>query len=154
MQRSTAAGGGVRYVEVLVVDDLVDLTTLLTTDSTLAMRRLLQTGEAWGADIAVAVNSAVSPVPDLNAVPLLVAATPWAAGMRGMWRVHDAAAQRDVVLTVSVEGAEPAAGPRPAAWRVAVRAGTAVTRYVVTASAPFRVVSVATEGQPFRFMAP
>lgn len=154
MQRSAAAARGVRYVEVLVVEELADLTTLLTTDSVLAMRRLLQTGDAWGANVVVRVDSVAFGMPEVNAVPLLVAATPWATGVKGTWRVYQAAARREVQLDVEVEGGEPATAQRPSAWRVAVRLGTSVTRYVVTASAPYRLLSIATDGQPFRFTSP
>lgn len=178
MQRGAAADGGVRYTEALVVEDLADLTTLLVVDSAFVMRRLVQTGDAWGAEVAVSLQvddgrlagvatqrggriASVEPrrgaAPshaDLNAVPLLVAATPWTATARGTWRVFDAAQGQVLSLEVAVEALEPATGGQLATWRIAVRLGETVTRYRVTAGPPYRLLSVATDGQPFRFVAP
>lgn len=178
MTRAPEAAGGWRYVESLVVDDVADLTTLLVTDSALAIRRLRQTGEAWDQPVAVsidrhgdqvtgqatrsggrgivlqAVEAAAPGVPDLNAVPLLVVGTPWSAGASGQWRVHDAAAGRDVVLAVQVESLEAARGGLPDVWRVAVRRDGIATRYRVAAQAPWRLLGIATDGAPFALVAP
>lgn len=177
MVRTPLADGGLRYVETIQVEDAVELLTAVTADSGLVLRRLVQSGEAWDQSLAVALQvegerlrgSATRPGrpatlvtrddprptrPELTLVPVLVAATPWSPGQAGTWRVHDAAAGADVTVAVAVEAFEPASPAGPAAWRILVRTGTAVTRYRVTADAPWRIVSIATEGMPFRFSAP
>ncbi|MCE2942383.1 MAG: hypothetical protein ACK53A_09915 [Gemmatimonadota bacterium] len=178
MSRAPTDDGGVRYVETMRVADDVDLTTLLVTDASLALRQLRQTGEAWEQSVLVTLDvrdgrltgmatsagsragalvprDATAPAaPDLNAVPLLVIATPWRDGAAGQWRVMDAVTGGDVTLAVSVEGFEPASATDPAAWRVAVRRDAATTRYRVSAEAPWRLLGIATEGMPFHFTLP
>jgi hypothetical protein len=178
MSRSPEAAGGWRAVEVLAVEDIADLTTLVVTDSALALRRLRQTGEAWDQPVLVAldvrdgrltgqatrvggrgatlhtVDTPVAPLPDLNAVPLLVLATPWGAGMAGSWRVLDGATGTEVVLAVQVEGLEPATTASPAAWRIAIRRDGVATRYRVSSQPPWRMLGVATDGAPFRLVLP
>lgn len=148
------ADGGWRWTETLDVEDAVSLTTMVQADAQLGWRRLLQTGDVWDRTITVQRDTTDGTVPELNVVPLLVMATPWRAGLSGTWRVADAAAGRDVTLSVTCEGLDAAGPSGPAAWRVLVTRGSARTRYRVAAEAPWSLLGVATDGLPFRFSAP
>lgn len=141
---SIGADGSLRLAETIDVADQVERETLLVADTMFRTRRLFQTGEVYGRPVAVAAGA--GDVPDVQAVALLLVATPWAAGAAGAWRLHDAASGGTVTLPVRVEGRE-AAG-----WRVAVTREGIVSRYVVSAAPPWRIVAVATDGVPFRFV--
>lgn len=166
-----AADGGLLVTETIAIEDDVDLLTLSALTSRLTLRRLRQAGTvddrplaadlvrqgdrlrgtaiAPGGDV-VTVDLPADGVLDVASLAALLPAMALAPGARGRFAVIVPGRAGPDSADVVVESAPtPPGGEAP--WQVRLTVGGTVTRYAIADAAPRRVLSVQTDGRPWRF---
>lgn len=171
------ASGGWRVSELISVDEVLELATVSRTGATLRLEQFAQSGVAFGREVLAelgvtngrlrgqvmspdgarltTLDLAAPDAPDLTLLPALLAAVSWRDGATGAWPMLRPTSGEAVTVAIVCEGPDTVTVRNTAlpAWRVRATVGAQVTRYWVSATAPTRVLAVATDGLPFRFVA-